>query len=85
MSDVLDNPVWHTLTTHHAALAVGAGGARRYREDVSVFWGAEALDDAGWAALAELGGPGAGVVLAATACRTRRRAGRFSGAARDTR
>ena len=64
VSDVLDNPVWHALTTHQAALAVGAGGARRYREDVSVFWGAEALDDAGWAALAELAGPGAGVVLA---------------------
>ena len=61
---VLDNPVWHTLTTHQAALAVGAGGARRYREDVSVFWGADVLDDGGWAALAELGGPGAGVVLA---------------------
>ena len=64
VSGVLDNPVWHALTTHQAALAVGAGGARRYREDVSVFWGADVLDDGGWAALAELGGPGAGVVLA---------------------
>jgi ribosomal protein S18 acetylase RimI-like enzyme len=64
MSDVLDNPVWHALTTHQATVAVGAGGARRYREDVSVFWGADSLDEAGWADLAELGGPSAGVVLA---------------------
>ena len=39
-------------------------GQRRYRPDVSVFWGVEALDPDGWAALATLAGPGHGVVLA---------------------
>jgi GNAT superfamily N-acetyltransferase len=61
---LLDNPVWHALTTWHAAVAEGDGRARRYRPDVSVFWGAEALDPDGWAALATLATPGHGVVLA---------------------
>jgi ribosomal protein S18 acetylase RimI-like enzyme len=60
----LDNPVWHALTTRHVAVAEGEGHARRYQPDVSVFWGVDALDAGGWAALAALAGPGRGVVLA---------------------
>ena len=62
-ADPLTNPVWHALTTRQRALADGAGRARRYREDVSVFWAVDELDDGGWAALAELAGPNQGVVL----------------------
>jgi len=61
--DPLTNPAWHALTTRHRSLAVGDGRARRYRDDVSVFWAVDELDDGGWAALAELAGPGAGAVL----------------------
>ena len=41
-SSVLDNAVWHALTTHHQAFAEVAGAARRYQPDVSVF---AAIDD----------------------------------------
>jgi len=61
---VLDNPVWHALTTRHAALAESDGVARRYRPDVSVFWAADRLDAEGWSDLARLAGPGGAVVLA---------------------
>jgi ribosomal protein S18 acetylase RimI-like enzyme len=63
MTDPLANPAWHALTTRQAALAEGAGRARRYRDDVSVFAAADELDDGGWDALAELAGPAAGLVL----------------------
>lgn len=56
MTEVLDNAVWHALTTHHASLAEVAGTARRYPRDVSPFAAVEALDAEGWASLAELGG-----------------------------
>ncbi len=61
---ILDNPVWHALTTRQAALAEGDGAARRYRPDVSAFWAADRLDAEGWSALAHLAGPGGAVVLA---------------------
>jgi ribosomal protein S18 acetylase RimI-like enzyme len=64
VSDPLANPAWHALATRQRALGVGDGPARRYRDDVSVFWAVDEPDDGGWAALAELAGPGAGVVLA---------------------
>lgn len=56
MAEVLDNAVWHALTTHHAGLAEVVGRARRYRPDVSPFHGVEELDDDGWASLATFGG-----------------------------
>ena len=56
MSDVLDNAVWHALTSHHASLAEVAGTARRYPRDVSPFAAVEALDAEGWASLGKLGG-----------------------------
>ena len=40
----LDNPVWASLTTHHAALAVTANGAARYPADVAPFVGVAAAD-----------------------------------------
>lgn len=59
----LDNPVWHALTGPHAHLAegadVGAGLARRYRSDISVFAGiSDPRDPQAWADLAALVGPG---------------------------
>jgi ribosomal protein S18 acetylase RimI-like enzyme len=60
----LDNPVWHALTGPHAAFAEGAGPARRYRSDVSVF--AALPDDPGpdaWEALLGLVGAGGAAVL----------------------
>jgi ribosomal protein S18 acetylase RimI-like enzyme len=59
----LDNPVWHALTSRDAGLAESRSGARRYRPDVSVFYGVDRLDADGWAGLAELAGSSRGVVL----------------------
>lgn len=55
--EVLDNAVWHALTTRHAELAEVAGLARRYPAAVSPFCAVEVLDDGGWASLAMFGGP----------------------------
>lgn len=54
--EVLDNAVWHALTTHHAGVAEAAGLARRYPADMSPFCAVEVLDVDGWASLATLGG-----------------------------
>jgi GNAT superfamily N-acetyltransferase len=34
---MLDNPVWSSLTTMHAAFAIGRGDVRRYQADVAPF------------------------------------------------
>ena len=34
---VLDNPIWHSLTTRHAKLAIGSGSVRRYPATVTPF------------------------------------------------
>ena len=55
----LDRPVWASLTTFHAAIAVGDGLARRYPDDVNLFASARDDDDpAALAALAALLEPG---------------------------
>ena len=59
----LDNAVWHALATEHASWAEVRGTARRYPSDVCVFHGVEVLDERGWADLAELVGPSAGLAL----------------------
>ena len=60
---VLDNAVWHALTSGHAAVAEGAGRARRYPVEVSVFGAVDGLGADDWAALADLVGPGGTTVL----------------------
>ncbi|HSS11617.1 MAG TPA: GNAT family N-acetyltransferase [Acidimicrobiales bacterium] len=60
---LLDNAVWHALGSGDARVAESHGDARRYRPDVSVFYGVDRLDDQGWAALAELADAERPVVL----------------------
>lgn len=61
---VLDNPVWASLTGHHARLAQRHGRAARYLPGVSPFVAISAEDDDGvWTDLAALLGPGASVLL----------------------
>lgn len=62
-AEPLDNTVWHALTTYHRHVAEGAGRARRYHPDVSVFSAVRELDDGGWADLAALAGSGRHLVL----------------------
>lgn len=50
--DPLDRPVWASLTTYHADIAVGDAQARRYPDDVNLF--ASARDDEDPASLAAL-------------------------------
>jgi predicted GNAT family acetyltransferase len=56
--ELLDSPVWHSLATHHVALAEGNALARRFQRDVNLF--AAACDDSAeaLAALAALVRPG---------------------------
>jgi predicted GNAT family acetyltransferase len=60
---LLDNAVWHALSTEHASWAEARGTARRYPTDVCVFTGVEVLDRAGWADLAALVGPSTRLAL----------------------
>ena len=41
---LLDNPVWASLSSRHAALAIHADGAMRYPADVAPFVGVAAGD-----------------------------------------
>lgn len=62
--EILDNPVWHSLTGPHAGLAEGSGLARRYRPDASVFHAlADPADPRAWDDLAVLVGPRAEVMI----------------------
>jgi ribosomal protein S18 acetylase RimI-like enzyme len=67
----LDNAVWAALTGSHAGLAERRGRAARYRPDVSPF---AALpldpDEADWADLAALAGPGTEVLITGPVPRT---------------
>jgi ribosomal protein S18 acetylase RimI-like enzyme len=70
MASPLDNPTWASLTGPHARFAERQGRVLRYPEDVAPFLALP--DDPGeqdWLDVAELAGPGATVVLAATAAR----------------
>lgn len=61
---MLDNPLWHALTTTHAGLALRRGGAARYPADVAPMAGVADPDDpACWADLAALLGPGGRAAL----------------------
>jgi ribosomal protein S18 acetylase RimI-like enzyme len=61
---VLDDPVWHALTTSHAHLAEGTGAARRYHPEVAAFVALDPSRADAWSALHELVGPGETVLLA---------------------
>src|SRR5262245_41061861 len=61
--EVLDNVVWHALTTSHAAFAVGNSLARRYPSDVTVFAAIESDSPPSWDALAALATAGERFVL----------------------
>jgi Predicted acetyltransferase len=60
---VLDRPVWHSLTTRHAALARAHGSALAYDPAVSPFAGTAVDGDAAWADLRALLGPKRSAVL----------------------
>ena len=61
--EVLDNAGWHALVGPHAGFALGAGRARAYRDDVSVFHATADDTDAAWADLGRLAAPNGIVVL----------------------
>ncbi|MEU0313455.1 GNAT family N-acetyltransferase [Nocardioides sp. NPDC006273] len=59
LDDVLDNPVWSSLTGAHAWLSEGAGLARRYRPDISPFAAvSDPSSPEAWRDLAAAVGPG---------------------------
>ncbi|MBC7278202.1 GNAT family N-acetyltransferase [Nocardioides sp.] len=59
LDDILDNPVWSSLTGAHAWLAEGTGLARRYRPDVSPFAAvSDSSSPEAWRDLAAAVGPG---------------------------
>jgi len=60
----LDDPIRSSLTGPHREFAITSGPISRYRPDVSVFFShPRDLDDAAWAGLIELAGPGGIVSL----------------------
>jgi len=63
----LDNPVWASLTSHHAALAATADGAARYPADVAPFVGVEAADPRAAAGVEALVAHGELVIFVGTA------------------
>ncbi|MGH3351867.1 MAG: GNAT family N-acetyltransferase [Nocardioides sp.] len=68
LDDVLDNPVWSSLTGSHARLAEGSGRARRYRPDVSIFAAvADPRDQQAWRDLAAAVGPGGTALITGAA------------------
>jgi ribosomal protein S18 acetylase RimI-like enzyme len=63
----LDNPIWASLTSHHAALAASADGAARYPADVAPFVGVAAADARASAAVETLVAHGELVIFVGTA------------------
>jgi len=63
----LDNPVWSSLTSHHAALATTAGGAARYPADVAPFVGVASNDERAAVAAEALVAPGELVIFVGVA------------------
>lgn len=59
----LDRPVWASLTTHHAPLAVGGALARRFLPEYNVFASPREESEAALAALSALAAPGERVCL----------------------
>ena len=63
MSHSLDRPIWHSLITRHAGLAVGAPPALRYRSDIEPFVAAADDDQASAEAILPLIEPGETVLM----------------------
>jgi GNAT superfamily N-acetyltransferase len=61
--DALDNPVWHSLTTHHTAFSIGNDLARYYQQDVAYFGAMTINNEEGLNELAKLFEPGQFVAL----------------------
>jgi predicted GNAT family acetyltransferase len=54
VSHLLDNPIWHALSSHHAAFAQGDALARRYHPDVNSLGGMSEQTPDSYRALREL-------------------------------
>jgi len=63
MSDLLSNPIWHSLSTRHADLAKGNHLAKRYPEDIGALSGIPEQSQESWEALKALMSPGQHSVL----------------------
>lgn len=63
MTEMLDNPIWHALTGPHTRFAIGAGEARRYPADVSVFAAIKQASAAAYIDLAATVSPDQEIVL----------------------
>ncbi len=61
--DLLDDPIWNSLNTRHAAFALGTGLARRYPSAIGPLSGIADQSDAAYEDLRALAGPGGIVVL----------------------
>jgi ribosomal protein S18 acetylase RimI-like enzyme len=62
-TSLLDNAVWHALTTSHQAFAELSGRAGRYDPEVSVFAAVDEVDEGSWEDLASVVGPGGTAIL----------------------
>jgi ribosomal protein S18 acetylase RimI-like enzyme len=63
MNHPLDNPVWESLNSHHAALARKMSNAARYPPDIAPFAGVKSLDDQSATQLADLVDEGESVLF----------------------
>ena len=63
MTDLLANPIWHSLSTQHSHLAEGDGFAKRYPEDIGPLAGIPEQSPESWDDVGRLIAPGGYVVL----------------------
>jgi predicted GNAT family acetyltransferase len=63
MSDLLSNPIWHSLSTCHSNFAKGNHLAKRYPEDIGPLAGISEQNEESWEALKTLMLPGQHSVL----------------------
>ena len=59
----LDNPIWQSLTTHHAQFAMGDEPARRFIREIGPLAGMREQNEEAYGALAQLFSPGEPAVL----------------------
>jgi ribosomal protein S18 acetylase RimI-like enzyme len=63
VNDRLDNPIWHSLITRHARLAIGGESARRFPREISPLMGLREQSPKAYAELGSLLAPDEYVVL----------------------